>query len=85
LRRLEVTAELARYDVELSSESKSWSTRLDVALADGEVRLGDPVPEDPPHYLLEAVRAAARTEWRNHRADGDWPRRITRWRDGPLD
>jgi hypothetical protein len=52
----------------------------------GTARLGpsgvalDPLSPPPPPWVLEQATALLRTVAKHHSGDGDWPRRVHRWR-----
>jgi hypothetical protein len=79
----EETPTMARYA--LSVFSPQGEARAD-AFIDAET--GQPTVDEwqgtpPPAWLETLTRALLRTLARNRNSDGDWPRRITRWRPEP--
>ena len=86
--RLEFKLELAsqasaRYALTILTPHAELSTVADVTCADGSITLAEWQGGVPPAWLLTVAQALLRTLWRNHAADGDWPRRVTRWRPEP--
>jgi len=74
----------ARFRVELSSASGSWSNEASVSQTTGDVQFyAWSGPGDPPAWLCRYLVSALRSAWRAHAEQG-WPRRLTRWRDAPA-
>jgi hypothetical protein len=81
----EVTASAARYSALLQTAGGSFATQAEVGV-EGTGRVDfEPWSNEPPEWLLADVRAALKAALRSSRADGHWPRRITRWRPEPSD
>lgn len=81
LRLSRADAKLATYEAVLETSASTNLGRAEVTLADGAVELRfEPAPAE---WLGSVVRALLRAEWRAHRVDAAWPRRITRWRPAP--
>jgi hypothetical protein len=84
-----VTPLAARYEALLQTSGASFRSHALVATegtgsVDFEAWASDATGEPPP-WLLADVRAALKAALRSSRADGHWPRRITRWRPEPND
>jgi hypothetical protein len=75
----------AQYSVLLQTAGASFHCQARVAV-EGAGRVDfEPWSSEPPEWLLADVRAALKAALRSSRAEGHWPRRITRWRPEPSD
>ncbi|HYQ15079.1 MAG TPA: hypothetical protein VEQ58_04970 [Polyangiaceae bacterium] len=82
--------DLASYDAQLETGGQSYRGLVQVGpnQAGGGVDFGAWTSEGgaaPPEWLLADARAALKAALRTSRAEGRWPRRITRWRPEPSD
>ena len=84
-----VTAAAACYSVVLQTSGASFRSEASVATeGTGSVDFAAWASESndrPPEWLVADVRAALKAALRSSRAEGHWPRRITRWRPEPSD
>ncbi len=74
----------ARYALSIFSPQGDASTVVTVDSASGGLELADWQGTPPPAWLDTLARALLRTVVRNRISDGEWPRRITRWRPEPV-
>src|SRR4051812_8334793 len=84
------TAESAEYEAHLQTAVASFRTAVRVGASAGAelVAFGTWTTNDanqPPEWLTADARAALKAALRTSRAEGRWPRRITRWRPEPGD
>jgi hypothetical protein len=90
LERKRASAELVEYEIRIwHDDDGERSERFysapatislpQLSLAIGEWRLDGEV-KSPPEWATDFTLALLRTVAKNHAGDGDWPRRITRWR-----
>lgn len=84
-----VTPEAAAYEAVLQTSRASYRSQASViAQGTGSVQFGawtSDAEGEPPPWLVADVRAALKAAFRSSRAEGHWPRRITRWRPEPSD
>ena len=73
----------ARYALTIFLPEREVTTEANVETVTGTVELGAWQSEAPPAWLETVARALLRTVWRSATSDGDWPRRVTRWRPEP--
>jgi len=83
LKLTQASDERARYDLTIFLPDREVTTQAEVQTASGTVELGAWQGEAPPAWLETVARALLRTVWRSATSDGDWPRRVTRWRPQP--
>ncbi len=76
----EASATVVRYDAELSAAEARHHTQAHVQVDSGEVRWAAEPPESL-QWLQKYATAALRAAHRG--GDGQWPRRLTRWRSAP--
>jgi hypothetical protein len=84
------TADSAEYDARLQTADASFRASVRVGKSAGAqlVEFGDwttDAESPPPEWLTADARAALKAALRTSRAEGRWPRRITRWRPEPGD
>lgn len=82
------STDAAEYDAQLQTSTGSYRTavRVGATAADKQVEFGAWAPEgEPPSWLTDDARAALKAALRTSRAEGRWPRRITRWRPEPSE
>lgn len=84
-----VTPASAQYSAELQTAAGSFRSQAMVTTEGaGRVDFEGWQSEgagDPPDWLLADTRAALKAALRGSRAEGRWPRRITRWRPEPSE
>ena len=73
----------AHYAVTIFLPEREVTTEARVEMANGALELGAWRGEPPPSWLEAVARALLRTVWRSASSDGEWPRRVTRWRPEP--
>jgi hypothetical protein len=66
------------YTGELATAEARFTSRIRVAIADGNVEIS--VDGEAPAWLLELARTTLRAAWRARLAGVAWPRRVSRWR-----
>jgi hypothetical protein len=75
-----------RLAVEGSQASYAVLVELPEGSCSGTAHLGpagvslEPFSPPPPPWAIEQATALLRTVAKNHAGDGDWPRRVHRWR-----
>jgi len=84
------TADSAEYDAHLQTADASYHAlvRVGASAGSGQVEFGvwtTQAQGEPPEWLMADARAALKAALRTSRAEGRWPRRITRWRPEPVD
>ena len=85
------TADSAEYEARLQTAAASFRTLVRVGASAGTklVDFGDWTTDAaagaPPEWLTADAHAALKAALRTSRAEGRWPRRITRWRPEPVD
>ncbi|MEO6599206.1 MAG: hypothetical protein ABIQ16_04985 [Polyangiaceae bacterium] len=83
LKLTQASAERARYALTIFLPEREVTTEALVETASGTLELGAWQGQPPPAWLETVARALLRTMWRSATSDGDWPRRVTRWRPEP--
>lgn len=83
LKLVEASAESARYLLTIFTPTAEATAPVAVARHDGAIVLGEWDGPPPPEWLAAVAHALLRTLWRNQNSDGEWPRRVTRWRPDP--
>lgn len=89
LRLGRATSDSAEYDAQLSTSGAAWraTARVGAGAGSKQVDFGawsaEADAQQPPAWLAEDALAALKTALRTSRAEGRWPRRITRWRPEP--
>ena len=74
---------LAHYEVTLFDPESEWRAQAEVG-AERAPELGAwSGSKIPPTWLEALAKTLLRGTAREHRAQGSWPRRLTRWRPGP--
>jgi len=73
----------ARYELSLELAASAFEGVADI-LGSGEVRFDWADGAAPPDWCVAAARAQLRMLFRDHGRDGDFPRRLTRWRPEPA-
>jgi len=75
----------ARYALTIFTPEAEPSTSAVVAVETGVIEFGDWLGGAPPAWLVAVAHALLRSVWRSKLSEGEWPRRITRWRPAPKD
>jgi hypothetical protein len=83
LKLTQVSDESARYALTIFLPEREVTTDVLVQITGGTIELGAWQGVPPPAWLEAVARALLRTVWRSATSDGDWPRRVTRWRPEP--
>ncbi len=83
LKLTQSTAGSARYLLTIFTPEAEVSSQVEVQVEGGALELGAWQGGSPPEWLETVARALLRTVWRSRTHDGDWPRRVTRWRPAP--
>ena len=73
----------ARYLVTIFTPEREVSTEVAVDAATGGLTLGEWQSGTPPSWLEGLAKTLLRTALRSKQSDGEWPRRVTRWRPEP--
>ncbi len=85
------TGDSAEYQAHLQTAAARFRALVRVGASAGTqlVEFGDWTTDAaataPPEWLMADARAALKAALRTSRAEGRWPRRITRWRPEPAD
>jgi hypothetical protein len=83
LKLAQVSDDGARYTLTLFLPERELAVEVLIRNASGALEFEAWRGEAPPAWLETMARALLRTIWRNAASDGDWPRRVTRWRPEP--
>jgi hypothetical protein len=83
LKLAEAAATTARYVLSASTPQGDATSEVAVDSVSGLLELAAWQGTPPPAWLETLVRALLRTAIRSKQSDGEWPRRITRWRPEP--
>lgn len=73
----------AEYLLSVFSPNGDATTRVSLDSTNGSLELGEWVGTPPAPWLDAFARSLLRTIVRNRLNDGEWPRRVTRWRPEP--
>jgi hypothetical protein len=73
----------ARYSLAIFSPDGESTAEASVDAASGSSVVEQWQGVRPPEWLEALARSLLRTIVRNKLSDGEWPRRITRWRPEP--
>ena len=73
----------ARYRLAIFFPLGEGATEVAIDAEGGALTLGEWQGSPPPAWLEALAHALLRTVVRNKNSDGEWPRRITRWRPEP--
>lgn len=84
LRLSEATGASARYTVLIFTPATEVSSSAQLNAESGVVEIGSWTEGAPPAWLEALARTVLRTALRIKVSDGEWPRRITRWRPEPA-
>ena len=74
----------ACYRLVISTPAAETSADARVDAPAGSVEIGAWESGAPPAWLESFARTLLRTMLRNKASDGEWPRRVTRWRPEPT-
>lgn len=83
LKLTQASAESARYALTIFLPEREVTTEALIQTTSGTLEVGPWQGEPPPAWLETVARALLRTIWRSATSDGEWPRRVTRWRPEP--
>ncbi|MEO8906020.1 MAG: hypothetical protein ABI627_31240 [Polyangiaceae bacterium] len=83
LKLIEATDTTARYAVLVSTAAAEVSAQAHVQTQSGAVEIGAWTEIAAPAWLEAFARTLLRAALRNKTSDGEWPRRMTRWRPEP--
>ena len=73
----------ARYLVTIFTAEGEVSAEVTIDAASGSLALGEWQAGAPPSWLESLAKTLLRTTLRTKTSDGEWPRRVTRWRPEP--
>lgn len=73
----------ARYVVSIFTPLGDSTSEASLDAASGSLEIAEWQGMQPPAWLDTLARSLLRTVFRTKTSDGDWPRRITRWRPEP--
>ena len=73
----------AVYVLTLLTPEAERSTRVTIDVAADSLELGPFDGDAPPSWLEGYAHALLRSVLRTKNSEGDWPRRLTRWRPAP--
>jgi hypothetical protein len=73
----------AHYVLTLLTPDNESSVQVTIDAPAEQLELGDWHGGAPPAWLDAYARALLRSVLRTKTSDGDWPRRLTRWRPAP--
>lgn len=73
----------AEYVLTLFTPDAELSAQVTIDAPADSLELGDWQGGVPPAWLESYARSLLRTVLRTRSSDGDWPRRLTRWRPAP--
>jgi len=73
----------ARYTLSIFTPNLEVSASVVVDSQGGALDIGDWRGGSPPAWLETLARALLRSVLRSRSSDGEWPRRVTRWRPEP--
>jgi hypothetical protein len=83
------TSDAAEYEAVLQTSGVTFRSLVQVGAEAGDKQVLFGAWNDgqsaPPEWLLADARAALKAALRTSKAEGRWPRRITRWRPEPVD
>jgi hypothetical protein len=83
LKLVEASEASARYALTVFTPESEVTAQVVVETASGSIDFDAWQGQRPPEWLEALGRALLRTVWRSKNSDGDWPRRVTRWRPAP--
>lgn len=80
---MQTSAASARYQLTIFTPEAEVSNEVVLQAESGSIELAAWQGSSPPEWLETLARALLRTVWRTRTSDGEWPRRVTRWRPAP--
>ena len=83
LKLTQASADGACYALTVFLPEREVSVEASVPTVSGAPEFGAWQGEPPPAWIESVARALLRTVWRSASSDGEWPRRVTRWRPEP--
>jgi hypothetical protein len=83
LKLTEASGPTARYALAVFNAQGDGATDVSLDAESGTLVFGEWHGVAPPAWLDTFTRSLLRTVIRNKGVDGEWPRRITRWRPEP--
>ncbi len=83
LKLTQTSAASGHYQLTIFTPDAETSSVVVVQVETGALELGAWHGSAPPEWLETVARALLRSVWRTRTHDGDWPRRVTRWRPTP--
>lgn len=83
LKLTEASATRAHYVLTLLTPDIEIATQLTIDASADSIELADWQSVAPPEWLSAYAHALLRSVLRTKNSDGDWPRRLTRWRPAP--
>jgi hypothetical protein len=84
LKLTQASDDRAKYALTLFLPEREVTTEVQIGIASGTLEFADwQGGAAPPAWLDTVARALLRTIWRGAVSDGEWPRRVTRWRPEP--
>jgi hypothetical protein len=72
----------AEYRVGVMKAADEFHGTVRIDAKTGQLELTFPGSDGLPNELQPMARSLLRALFRGHQSTGDWPRRMTRWRDG---
>jgi hypothetical protein len=84
LKLSEATGATARYSVLICTPLTEISSSAQLNAESGVVEMSAWAKETPPAWLEALAKTLLRTVLRTKLSDGEWPRRMTRWRPEPM-
>ncbi|MEI9937034.1 MAG: hypothetical protein WDO69_07400 [Pseudomonadota bacterium] len=83
LKLAEASETFARFVLTLLTPDAELSARVTIDAPQASLELSEWEGGVPPDWLLAYARALLRSVLRTKSSDGEWPRRLTRWRPAP--
>jgi hypothetical protein len=83
LKLREASQTTARYTLTVFMPDHELTTEVHIDAPRDALELGEWQGGAPAEWLESYARALLRTVLRSKNSDGDWPRRVTRWRPAP--
>jgi len=84
LKLVEATDATARYAVLICTPLAELSALAEVTAPSAAVEMGVWSATTPPPWLEALARTLLRSVLRHKLSEGEWPRRVTRWRPEPV-
>jgi len=83
LKLVQAFDESARYSLSIFTPDSEMSTTIVVSTLGAPLEMGDWRGGLPPPWLVALAQTLLRSLLRSKGSDGEWPRRVTRWRPEP--